>query len=102
MLKGALAAAVTPLRGGGEALDEAPFGEYVEFLAAAGLDGILALGTTGEGILLGPDERRRAAGLFVAAAGDRLMWPSIAARRRRAKLSSLHDTPRRRAQLPSQ
>ena len=72
MLKGALAAAVTPLRDGGEALDEAPFGAYVEFLATAGLDGILALGTTGEGILLGPDERRRAAALFVAAAGDRL------------------------------
>ena len=63
MLKGALAAAVTPLRGGGKALDEGSFGEYVEFLATAGLDGILALGTTGEGILLGPDERGRAAGL---------------------------------------
>jgi dihydrodipicolinate synthase/N-acetylneuraminate lyase len=72
VLKGALAAAVTPLRDGGEELDEAPFGAYVEFLATAGLDGILALGTTGEGILLGPDERRRAAELFVAAAGDRL------------------------------
>jgi dihydrodipicolinate synthase/N-acetylneuraminate lyase len=72
VLKGALAAAVTPLRDGGEALDEAPFGAYVEFLATVGLDGILALGTTGEGILLGPDERRRAAALFVAAAGDRL------------------------------
>ncbi|HYM64407.1 MAG TPA: dihydrodipicolinate synthase family protein [Gaiellaceae bacterium] len=72
MLKGALAAAVTPLREGGEALDEAPFGAYVEFLAAAGLDGILALGTTGEGILLAPDERRRTAELFVAVAGDRL------------------------------
>ncbi|MGI8607105.1 MAG: dihydrodipicolinate synthase family protein [Gaiellaceae bacterium] len=72
MLKGALAAAMTPLRDGGEALDEAPFGAYVDFLAAAGLDGILALGTTGEGILLTADERRRAAQLFVAAAGDRL------------------------------
>ncbi|MDQ3161983.1 MAG: dihydrodipicolinate synthase family protein, partial [Actinomycetota bacterium] len=72
MLKGALAAAVTPLRDGGEALDEAPFGAYVDFLAAAGLDGILALGTTGEGILLTADERRRAAQLFVVAAGDRL------------------------------
>jgi dihydrodipicolinate synthase/N-acetylneuraminate lyase len=72
VLKGVLAAAVTPLRDGGEALDETPLGEYVEFLARAGLDGILALGTTGEGILLGPDERRRAAGLFVAAAGDGL------------------------------
>ena len=52
MLKGALAAALTPLRDGGDALDEDVFEPYVEFLAAGGLDGILALGTTGEGILL--------------------------------------------------
>src|SRR5262245_3133763 len=70
MLRGALAAAVTPLSDGGEALDEAAFAPYVEYLAAGGLDGILALGTTGEGILLRLEERRRAAGLFVDAAGD--------------------------------
>jgi dihydrodipicolinate synthase/N-acetylneuraminate lyase len=70
MLKGALAAAVTPLREGGEALDEAAFAPYVEYLAAGGLDGILALGTTGEGILLRLEERRRAAELFVDAAGE--------------------------------
>jgi dihydrodipicolinate synthase/N-acetylneuraminate lyase len=69
MLKGALAAAVTPLRDGGEALDEDAFAPYVEYLRAGGLDGILALGTTGEGILLSADERRRAAELFVAASG---------------------------------
>ena len=70
MLKGALAAAVTPLRDEGEALDEGAFAPYVDYLAAGGLDGILALGTTGEGILLRPDERRRAAELFVESAGD--------------------------------
>jgi len=70
VLKGALAAAVTPLRDDGEALDEDAFGPYVEYLAAGGLDGILALGTTGEGILLRLEERRRAAELFVDAAGD--------------------------------
>jgi dihydrodipicolinate synthase/N-acetylneuraminate lyase len=70
MLKGALAAAVTPLREGGEALDEAAFAPYVEYLAAGGLDGILALGTTGEGILLRLEERRRAAVLFVDGAGE--------------------------------
>ena len=69
MLKGALAAAVTPLRDDGEALDEAAIAPYVEYLRAGGLDGILALGTTGEGILLSADERRRAAVLFVEAAG---------------------------------
>jgi dihydrodipicolinate synthase/N-acetylneuraminate lyase len=70
MLKGALAAAVTPLRDQGEALDEAAFASYVEYLRAGGLDGILALGTTGEGILLSADERKRAAVLFVEAAGE--------------------------------
>ena len=72
MLRGALAAALTPLAEGGEALDEAAFEPYVDFLAAGGLDGLLALGTTGEGFLLPPDRRRRAAELFVEAAGERL------------------------------
>ena len=58
MLRGALAAAVTPLRDEGAALDEDAFGPYLDFLAAAGLDGILALGTTGEGILLSAAERQ--------------------------------------------
>jgi dihydrodipicolinate synthase/N-acetylneuraminate lyase len=65
MLRGALAAALTPLRDDGAALDEDAFGPYAEFLAAAGLDGTLALGTTGEGILLSAAERRRAAELFL-------------------------------------
>jgi dihydrodipicolinate synthase/N-acetylneuraminate lyase len=70
VLRGTLAAAVTPLREGGAALDDDAFGQYVEFLRAGGLDGILALGTTGEGILLSPEERKRAAGLFIEASGD--------------------------------
>jgi dihydrodipicolinate synthase/N-acetylneuraminate lyase len=65
MLRGALAAALTPLRDDGAALDEEAFRPYLDFLAAAGLDGILALGTTGEGILLSAAERRRAAELFL-------------------------------------
>src|ERR671937_860574 len=65
MLRGALAAAVTPLRDEGAALDVDAFRPYGEFLAGGGLDGILALGTTGEGILLSAAERRRAAELFL-------------------------------------
>lgn len=65
MLRGALAAALTPLRDDGAALDEEAFRPYAEFLGGAGLDGILALGTTGEGILLSAAERRRAAELFL-------------------------------------
>jgi dihydrodipicolinate synthase/N-acetylneuraminate lyase len=70
MLRGALAAAVTPLDG--DRLDEGAFEPYVNFLAAGGLDGLLALGTTGEGLLFGVAERKRALELFVAAAEDRL------------------------------
>src|SRR5947207_15842020 len=70
MLKGALAAAVTPLAGGGDTLDEYPFDPLVAFLESGGLDGLLALGTTGVGILLRDAERRRAAELFVAARPD--------------------------------
>jgi dihydrodipicolinate synthase/N-acetylneuraminate lyase len=65
MLRGALAAAVTPLRDDGAALDEEAFRPYLDFLTAGGLDGILGLGTTGEGILLSAAERRRAAELFL-------------------------------------
>ena len=72
MLRGALAASVTPLRDGGAVLDEDAFGPVVDFLAAGGLDGILALGTNGEGILLSVDERQRAAELFLEAARGRL------------------------------
>ncbi len=72
MLRGALAAALTPLKDAGEALDEDAFGPYVDFLAAAGLDGLLVLGTTGEGFLLPVEQRLRAAQLYVEAAHGRL------------------------------
>jgi dihydrodipicolinate synthase/N-acetylneuraminate lyase len=72
VISGAFAAALTPLTGGGVALDEAAFEPYIGFLAAGGVDGVLACGTTGEGILLSTAERRRVAELCVAAAGDRL------------------------------
>jgi len=72
ILRGAIAAAVTPLRDSGEALDEEAFGPYVDFLARAGLDGVLALGTTGEGFLLPKEQRLRSAQLFVEAAAGRI------------------------------
>jgi dihydrodipicolinate synthase/N-acetylneuraminate lyase len=73
MLQGALAAALTPLRDAGESLDEEAIAPYVEFLAAGGVDGVLALGTTGEGFLLPLEQRLRAAQLFVEAADGRLL-----------------------------
>jgi dihydrodipicolinate synthase/N-acetylneuraminate lyase len=72
MLEGALAASVTPLRAVGAELDEGAFGPLVDFFAASGLDGVLALGTAGEGILLAETERRRAADLFLQASDRRL------------------------------
>ncbi len=72
MLTGTLAASVTPLRDGGDALDEDAFGPVVDFLVAGGLDGLLAMGTNGEGILLSVAERQRAAERFLAASAGRL------------------------------
>jgi dihydrodipicolinate synthase/N-acetylneuraminate lyase len=71
-LRGTLAAAVTPMTGGGGSLDDDAIAEVMDFYARAGLDGILALGTTGEGILLSVEERRHAADAFIAAAHHRL------------------------------
>lgn len=71
-LKGALAASVTPLRDAGAELDESAFEPLVDFFVTAGLDGILALGTAGEGILLEERERRLVADLFLQAAENRL------------------------------
>lgn len=68
-LTGTLAAAVSPLRDGGDRLDEAALEPLVEFYGASGIDGLFLLGTTGEGVLLAPDERRRLTERTVAAAG---------------------------------
>jgi dihydrodipicolinate synthase/N-acetylneuraminate lyase len=67
MLRGALAAAVTPLHDDGAQIDEDAIAALSAFLAGGGLDGVLVLGTTGEGILLSVDERRRVAERFVEA-----------------------------------
>jgi dihydrodipicolinate synthase/N-acetylneuraminate lyase len=70
MLRGAIAAALTPLRD--DALDGDAVGPYVEFLAAGGLEGLLAMGTTGEGMLFDLAERKEIAGAFVDAAAGRM------------------------------
>lgn len=72
-LSGTLAASVTPLRDGGARPDEDVIGPVVDFLHEGGLDGILALGTTGEGIMLSAEERRRVAERFVEASAGRLL-----------------------------
>jgi dihydrodipicolinate synthase/N-acetylneuraminate lyase len=70
MLRGALAAAVTPLRDG--SFDVGAVEPYVDFLVGHGLDGVLTLGTTGEGVLFPPLARVEIAEVFIEAAKGRL------------------------------
>jgi dihydrodipicolinate synthase/N-acetylneuraminate lyase len=53
-----IAAALTPLRSGGAAVDLDAVGPYLSYLAEGGVDGVLLLGTTGEGISLSVGERK--------------------------------------------
>jgi dihydrodipicolinate synthase/N-acetylneuraminate lyase len=46
------------MRDHGASIDEGAIGSLVAFLTEGDVDGVLACGTTGEGILLRPDERR--------------------------------------------
>ena len=68
----ALAAAVTPLTRDGNGVDLAAVEPLVGFYAASGLDGLLVLGTTGEGVLLTSEERREVARTFLSFAPPRL------------------------------
>lgn len=69
--EGLVAAAFTPMRPNGDVdLDAVP--RLVEHLVSEGVSGIFCNGTTGEGELLTPEERRATAGAFVAAASGRL------------------------------
>ncbi len=67
-IAGTIAATVTPLREGGTRLDENAFAPLLEFYAASGVDGLFVLGTTGEGVLLSDDERRRVTELVISGA----------------------------------
>jgi N-acetylneuraminate lyase len=69
-LHGALAAAVTPLREG--RLDADAVGAYVDFLVGHGVDGLLALGTTGEGVMFPRGHRAEIARAFLEAAAGRI------------------------------
>ena len=98
MLRGALAASVTPLRDGGVALDIDAFAAVVDDLVGAGLD-LLAFGTNGEaccwawtgaGAGSSSSWQRQAAGLpsRTAALGATADTAALASRRRRARTRS--------------
>jgi 4-hydroxy-tetrahydrodipicolinate synthase len=53
-----IAAALTPFEPGGVRLDLDAVGPYLTYLAAGGADGVLLLGTTGEGVSCSPSERK--------------------------------------------
>ena len=69
-LHGALAAAVTPLRDG--RLDPDAVEPYADFLAGHGIDGLLALGPSGEGVMFPPRHRMEIAQAFLDAAAGRI------------------------------
>lgn len=68
-----IAAAVTPLTDDGARLDLAAVAPMVAFLESHGVDGVLACGTTGEGILLEVPERQQVAEAFRASLTGRLI-----------------------------
>jgi dihydrodipicolinate synthase/N-acetylneuraminate lyase len=70
MLRGTVAAAITPLRN--QKFDAASVAPYLDFLVKHGVDGVLVLGTTGECMLFSPDERREIAEAFVEAGAGRI------------------------------
>lgn len=66
-------AAVTPLTESGATLDLEAVAPYVAFLESHAADGVFACGTTGEGVLLSLDERRRVTAAFRGAVSGALI-----------------------------
>jgi dihydrodipicolinate synthase/N-acetylneuraminate lyase len=68
-----IVATVTPMTDDGSRLDLDAIDPYVSFLESHGADGAFVAGTTGEGILLSLDERRRLAEAFRSVIGGTLV-----------------------------
>jgi len=71
MFRGTFTALVTPFRNGG--IDASAFEKLIETQIAAGITGIVAIGTTGESPTLSHEEREELIGLAVAKANKRCL-----------------------------
>ncbi|WP_022888765.1 dihydrodipicolinate synthase family protein [Agromyces italicus] len=80
---------LTPLSG--DVVDERAFERLVERLAAAGVDSITALGSTGSYAYLSSDERARVARLAVSHAGETPVFVGIGALRTRDVLANARN-----------
>ena len=70
LFKGVITALITPLRDGN--VDESAFERLVERQIAAGVHGLVPMGTTGESATLHPEEHRRVVELCVKIAAGRV------------------------------
>jgi 4-hydroxy-tetrahydrodipicolinate synthase len=70
LFKGVITALITPLRDGN--VDEAAFTRLLERQIAAGVHGVVPMGTTGESASLRPDEHQRVVELCVSVAAGRV------------------------------
>jgi 4-hydroxy-tetrahydrodipicolinate synthase len=71
MFRGTFTALVTPFRNGG--IDDSAFQKLIETQVAAGITGIVAIGTTGESPTLSHEEREHVIRLAVATANKRCL-----------------------------
>ena len=69
--EGIISAMVTPFTEGGEYVDMDKVGPIAEWLVKKGASGLFVCGTTGEGMLLTPDERKAVLEECVAAVGKK-------------------------------
>lgn len=70
-IEGLVTATVTPMKDNGDVWEE-KIGEQVDHLVSEGMAGMYVLGSTGEGMLLGDDERKLVAEKFIEAAAGRI------------------------------
>lgn len=71
-LEGGIVSSLTTPFQGDQRIDYGAFEELIEFQISSGVHGLFVLGTAGEGLLLGADERRAAAEFVLDKAGGRI------------------------------